>query len=74
MAGQPLPERDVKICPSFLLADALWNPSPERPDELQRTCTPTSEQEDHDRLDWTAIGLLLGAGILTILWHYLLRT
>jgi len=74
MAGQPFPEHDVKIWPSFPLADALRNPSPERPDNLQTTSTPKPERDDHDRLDWTAIGLLLGAGILTILWHYLLRS
>jgi len=74
MAGQPLPEPDVKIGPLFPQADALRNRSAERSDNLQTTSTPKPEQDDHDRLDWTAIGLLLGAGILTILWHYLLRS
>jgi len=74
MAGQTVLERDVKSLTSFPLADAFGNPSPVRPDSLQPTCTAKSEQDDHVRLDWTAVGLLLGSGILTILWHYLLRS
>jgi len=74
MAEQPLQARDVGTLASFPPADTFWNHSPECRDNVQPKCTKKREQDDHGRVDWTAIGLLLGAGILTILWHVFLRS
>jgi len=74
MVEQPLQAHDLGTLASVQPENALWDHSPACRDNVQPKSTPKSEQDDHARVDWTAIGLLLGAAILTILWHVLLRS
>jgi len=74
MTEQSLQARELKTLASFPPPDTLSNRSPECRDNVRPNCTPKSEQNDYVRLDWTAIGLMLGSAILTILWHVLSRS
>ena len=74
MTEQSLQARELKTLASFTPADTRSNRSPECRDNVLPNCTPKSEQDDHVRVDWTAICLMLGSGILTVLWHVFSRS